>query len=196
MARATQESPKTAYQVEPYRKARLPSLLISHQDLHTIDSNRLAHEIKAVVDVEAPVHEADVTRRLIESYGLSRAGNRIAAKVSEALKAGTRAGLFFYADGFVYADKQREVRIRSREALETTERKIELVAPEEIDAALLEVVRLGFSMKSEAAISGALEMLGFGRVTSRMKELVGARIDKLLATNRLIQVDTMLRKGQ
>jgi very-short-patch-repair endonuclease len=196
MARVTQESAKTAYQVEPYRKARLPSLLISHQDLHTIDSNRLAHEIKAVVDVEAPVHEADVTRRLIEAYGLSRAGNRIAAKVSEALKTGTSIGLFFYANGFVYTDKQREVRIRSREALETTERKIELVAPEEIDAALLEVVRLGFSMKSEAAISGALEMLGFGRVTGRMKQLVGARIDKLLATNRLIQVDTMLRKGQ
>ena len=149
-----------------------------------------------MVDVEAPVHEADVTRRLIESYGLSRAGNRIAAKVSEAIKAGTRAGLFFYADGFVYADKRREVRIRSREALEPTERKIELVASEEIDAALLEVVRLGFSMKSEAAISGALEMLGFGRVTSRMKELVDVRIEKLLATNRLIQVDTMLRKGQ
>jgi hypothetical protein len=112
---------------------------------------------------------------------LSRAGNRIAAHVSEAIKAGTRAGLFFYVDGFIYADQQREARIRSREALETAERKIELVAPEEIDAALLEVVRLGFSMESEAAISGALEMLGFGRVTSRMKELVRARIDKLLA---------------
>jgi hypothetical protein len=51
-------------------------------------------------------------------------------------------------------------------------------------------------MESEAAISGALEMLGFGRVTSRMKELVGARIDKLLAANCLTQVDAMLRKGQ
>ena len=51
-------------------------------------------------------------------------------------------------------------------------------------------------MESEAAMSGALEILGFGRVTSRMKELVGARIDKLLATNRLIQVDAMLRKSQ
>src|SRR5262249_42046287 len=138
----------------------------------------------------------DVTRRLMEPYGLSRAGNRIATHVLKAIKAGTRAGLFFYADGFVYADRQREARIRSREALEPSERKIELVAPEEIDAALLEVVRLGFSMSFEAAISGALEMLGFGRVTSRMKELVGARIDELLATNRLIQVDAMLRKGQ
>jgi hypothetical protein len=51
-------------------------------------------------------------------------------------------------------------------------------------------------MGPEAAISEALEMLGFGRATSRMKELVGARIAKLLATHRLIQVDTMLRKGQ
>ena len=69
IARTTQESPRAAYQVEPYRKARLPSLSISHQDLHTIDPNRLAHEIKAVVDVEAPVHEADVTRRLMGAPG-------------------------------------------------------------------------------------------------------------------------------
>src|SRR5207249_20550 len=126
--------------------------------LHVVAPNHVAQKIKAVVDVEAPVHKSVVIRRLMESYGLSRAGNRIAANVSDAIKAGTRARLFFYADGFVYADKQREARIRNREALETTERKIELVAPEEIDAALLEVVRLGFSMESEAAVSGALEM--------------------------------------
>jgi hypothetical protein len=132
----------------------------------------------------------------MESYGVNRAGNRIAATVSEAIKAGVRAGLFFYANGFVYADKQREARIRSREELEPTERKLELVAPEEIDGALLEVVRLRFSMGSAAAISGALEMLGFGRTTNRMKAWMDVRIDKLLATGRLIQVDSMLKKGQ
>ena len=195
MARATQELPGVVYQVEPYRKIRLPSLLGSDQALHMVSPASLAHQIKAVVDVEAPVHESNVTRRLRESYGVNRAGNRIAANVSEAIEAGVRAGLFFYADGFVYADKQREVRIRSREALEPTERKIELVAPEEIDAALLEVVRLGFSMGSAAAISGALEMLGFGRATNRMKEVMDVRLEQLLATSRLIQVDSMLRKG-
>lgn len=194
IARATQESPRSVYQVEPYRKASLPSLLGSNQALHMVDPTSLAHQIKAVVDVEAPVHESNVTRRLRESYGVNRAGNRIAANVSEAIKAGVRAGLFFYADGFVYADKQREVRIRSREALEPTERKIELVAPEEIDAAILEVVRLGFSMGSAAAISGALEMLGFGKATNRMKEAMDVRIDELLATGRLIQVDSLLKK--
>jgi hypothetical protein len=134
MARATQEHSKTAYQVEPYRKVRLPDLCASNQALHTVDPKRLAHDIKAVVDVEAPIHEADVTRRLMESYGLSRAGNRIAANISEAIKAGTRAGLFFYADGFLYTDKQREARIRSRGTLEPAERKLELVAPEEYES--------------------------------------------------------------
>jgi very-short-patch-repair endonuclease len=196
MVRTTQEAPRAVCQVEPYRKARLPNLFGANQALHTVDPHRLAQQIKAIVAVEAPVHEADVTRRLMESYGLSRAGTRIAATISEALKAGTGAGLFFYTDGFVYADQQREASIRSREALEPTERKIELVAPEEIDAALLEVVRLGFSLGSEAAIVGALEMLGFGRVTSRMKELVDTRLAKLIAMKRLIQVDTMLQKGQ
>jgi very-short-patch-repair endonuclease len=194
LARATRENPTSTYQVEPYRKVRLPSV-VSNQALHVVDPSHLAQAIKAVVDVEAPVHESEVTRRLMESYGLSRAGNRIAANVSEAIKGGTRAGLFFYADGFLYIDRQREAKIRSREMLEATERKIELVAPEEIDVALLEVVRLGFSMESEAAIGSALEMMGFGRVTNRMKDLVNARIHKLLASNRLIQVDAMLREG-
>lgn len=191
LARATRENSPSAYQVEPYSKVRLPRVA-SNQALHTVDPNHLAQAIKAVVDVEAPVHELEATRRLTESYGLSRAGNRIAAHVSKAIKIGISAGLFFYADGFLYTDRQREAKIRNRERLEASERKIEWVAPEEIDAALLEVVRLGFSMDAEAAIAGALEMLGFGRVTSRMKELVNARIDNLIDTNRLVRIDAML----
>jgi very-short-patch-repair endonuclease len=158
LTRATLENSPSVYQVEPYSKVRLPSVASNHA-LHTVDPNHLAQAIKAVVDVEAPVHESEVTRRLMESYGLSRAGNRIAAHVSEAIKIGIRVGVFFYADGFLYRDRQREAKIRNRERLEASERKIELVAPEEIDAALLEVVRLGFSMDAEAAIAGALAVV-------------------------------------
>jgi restriction endonuclease-like protein/uncharacterized protein DUF3320 len=196
IARAAQESPKSTYQVEPYRKAQLPRLLLSKQELYAVDSHRIAFEIKAVVDIEAPVHESEVTRRLLESYGVSRAGSRIAAHVLNAIEAGSNAGLFYYAAGFLYRDNRCEARIRSRKALEPTERKLELVAPEEIDAALLEVVRLGFSIGSEAALAGVLEMLGFGRVTSRMKELVRARLDQLVAANRLIEIQDRLRKSQ
>lgn len=147
IARAAQESPQSTCQVEPYRKAQPPRLLPSNQELHAVNPNRLAYEIKGVVDVEAPVHESEVTRRLLESYGVSRAGNRIVTQVSKAIEAGTKAGLFFYADDFLYTDEQRQVKIRSRATLEPTERKFELVAPEEIDAALLEVVRLVFGLK-------------------------------------------------
>jgi len=42
------------------------------------------------------------------------------------------------------------------------DRKIEWVAPEELDAALLAVVRMGYSITPDAAVAGALDMLGFG----------------------------------
>ena len=40
IARTTQENPKAAYQIEPYRKARLPNLCASNQALHTVDPKR------------------------------------------------------------------------------------------------------------------------------------------------------------
>lgn len=186
------DSPAAASNVT-YRKAELGSHSIPVPELHTEDPRRLAYAIKAVVAAEAPVHKDDVTRRLLKRYGVERAGNRISATIDQAIEAGAKAALFFYADGFVYTDERRTAQIRNRSILEPGERKIELVAPEELDAALLEVVRQGFSMRADTAIDSALELLGFGRVTKRMKEVAGARIDHLLAAHRLIQVDSILR---
>lgn len=178
---------------EPYRKAELGQLpAFNAPELHMVDPRQLAYTIKAVVAAEAPVHQEAVTRRLLARYGLGRAGNRIVAAINQAIAAGVAAGLFVHADGFLYADGQRPARIRSRAGLEPAERKIELVAPEELEAALLETVRLGFSIKPEAAIDKALELLGFNRATKRMNQLMAARIDALLAARRLAQVGGML----
>ncbi|HEY1011124.1 MAG TPA: DUF3320 domain-containing protein, partial [Herpetosiphonaceae bacterium] len=189
--RQARETPAPA--AEPYRKAELGRLPPGHApELHQVPPQQLAYTIKAVVAVEAPVHREDVTRRLLARYGLTRAGSRIAGAVDEAVAVGARAGLFVHAGGFLYADGQRAARPRSRAALEPAERKIELVAPEELDAALLETVRLGFSIRPAAAIDNALELLGFARVTKRMGELLEARIAALLADGRLIQADGLL----
>lgn len=175
-----------------YRKAMLPSLEFSGYGLHDAPVDRLATLVKSIVDIESPVHEAEVIKRLMESFGVSRAGSRIVENVGVAIKQGHRSGMFHHADGFVYVDTTRTAQVRNRSALESPERKIEWVAPEELDCALLEVIKLGFSMSQDAAVSGALDSLGFGRVTANVASTMNARVERLLRTKRLTRQEEKL----
>lgn len=179
------EEAESATTAMAYCKAALPSAASSAEALHEVPAPRLALMVKAVVDIEAPVHEIEVTKRLMESFGVSRAGNRITENVGVAINHGHRTGMFHYAGGFVYIDKTRAAKVRNRSVLESTERKIELIAPEELDTALLDVVRMGFSISPDAAVSGALDILGFGRASANIVNTMNSRIDGLLKTRRL-----------
>lgn len=179
-----------------YRKFILPSSLSSGYPLHETPLEHLALLVKSVVEIEAPLHEAEVTRRLMASFGVSRAGVRIVERVALALSHGHRAELFQQADGFIYADKERSATVRNRSALASSERRIEWVAPEEIEVALLAVVRMGFSLSPDAAVSAALDSLGFGRATANIAHTVGLRIEGLLNTGQLVLCDEKLVVGQ
>ncbi|MCX7127205.1 DUF3320 domain-containing protein [Aeromonas sp.] len=169
---------------QPYVKANL-ALVASSTELHQEKSERLARMIQSVVDVEAPVHSMEVTRRLMGAFGVTRAGVRITAAVEKAILLGARQRLFNSKDGFLYSADSRTIPIRSRAHWVSAERKLEWVAPEEMDNALLETVTLGFSMNSDDAISGALGLLGFGRATSKISAELEKRIHHLTATGRL-----------
>lgn len=168
-----------------YVKATLPSSEASGFGLHEVPAERLAILVKSVVDIESPVHEAEVIKRLMESFGVSRAGNRIVENVCVAIRQGHLVGMFHHAGGFVYADKSQIAKVRNRSAFEPQERKIEWVAPEELDAALVDVVRMGFSISQDAAVSSALDTLGFGRVTANIANAMNARVEELVETKRL-----------
>jgi very-short-patch-repair endonuclease len=192
IARDIVEDSNSAALAMAYRKASLPSMASTGYALHEVPLDRLASLVKTVADVEAPVHEAEITKRLMESFGVSRAGNRITENVAAALGHGHRAGLFHVMGGFVYGDKRRSAAVRNRSAFESSARKIEWVAPEELDAALLESVRQGFSLGQEAAVSAALESLGFGRVTVNIASAMNTRIDGLLKGKQLLLQDEKL----
>jgi len=148
--------------------------------------------ISSVVEVESPVHESDITRRLMAAFGVARAGSRIASAVQEAIRLGCRQQQFLQRDGFVYSVNGQAVQIRNRGQLDASERKIELVSVEEMDLALLETVTLGFSMTSEDAVSGALSLLGFGRATAKISGVLEARLDALTRAGHLACVNGML----
>lgn len=178
--------PDASFEVNYYQKAELPPWP-GTQALHEVSASMLSKSIESIVRVEAPVHESSVTKRLLTAFNLGRAGNRIVDNVTSAIKYGHHNGAFHYQAGFVYADSSLGAKVRNRSMLESAERKIELVPPEEIDAALLEVIQMSFSISRESAVSAVLEMLGFGRATSNISGAINARIEKLIASGKVKQ---------
>ena len=178
----------------PYVKARIPPVS-SMTELHQEKPERLMQMIRSVVEIEAPVHTSEVTRRIMEAYGVTRAGARITSAIEEAIRFGARKEAYLTRGSFVYSTGGKSVPTRSRAHFETTERKIEWVAPEELDQALLETVTLGFSMSREDAISGALGLLGFGRATSKIAGVLEERLRELIAHQRLQMVNGVVSVG-
>lgn len=175
---------------QPYVKARLPA--VAGQELHEADNATLAGLIQTVAAVESPVHVDEVAKRLMDAYGVTRSGSRIAARLGVALQHAAAQRLIEVRGGFVYAIGGDPVQARDRSSFGPTERKIELVAPEEIDAALLDVVRLGFSLAPDAAIAAAIDLLGFGRTTQKISAVVEERLIQLTNIGLLVKSNNAL----
>lgn len=176
-----------------YVKARLAPVA-SLNELHQEKPERLMQMIRTVVEVEAPVHTTEVTRRLMEAFGVTRAGSRITNAVEQAIRLGVQHRLFHGRGDFMYSveNKAIPIPIRSRAHFESSERKVEWVAPEELDQALVETITLGFSMSREEVISGALALLGFGRATAKISGMIDERIVVLVNSGSLRMVDGLV----
>lgn len=172
---------------KPYVKVRLDA--VSNMQLHQTGLDQLGVMIKRVVSAEAPVHRDEVTKRLMDAYNVVRTGSRITSTVQEAIDHCSARRLFEVRGDFLYEGDMTHFPVRDRSAFVSTDRKIEWVAPEEIDAALLESIRLGFSLSFEGAVTSAIDMLGFGRATQKISSAVDDRLNLLIESKRAISAN-------
>lgn len=174
----------------PYQKARLSRMTGS--GIVETRTEVLSNLIQQVLHAEGAIHVSEITKRLMEAFGVSRAGSRIAAKVDEAVKDCHRRAVAVVRGDFVYPPGNEPIQIRDRSELDSSERNIELVPPEEIDRALEESVRMGFSMPMDDAVPTVLSLLGFGRATQRITSVVEERLEQLVKGNILHSKDGIL----
>jgi hypothetical protein len=132
----------------------------------------------------------------MEAFGIVRAGARITASVQDAVTEGQRRQWVELRGEFLYEPGNFNVVVRDRSAWPSADRKIEWVAPEEIEAALLESLRLGFSLSRQDAASAAIELLGFGRATQRIAAAVDERVEHLITTQRAVLKAGMVALAQ
>ncbi|MEM1043371.1 MAG: DUF3320 domain-containing protein [Bacteroidota bacterium] len=176
---------------EPYVKAKLRGHL---EPLHEVPKHILAGDVGHVVRVESPVHFDEVARRILDASGVSRLGSRIRKAIESAtLLAEARNGIVRRGD-FLYLSSQKraDVPVRERSDLSAGSRKFDFIAPEEVRAAIAEVISSSFGIAAEDLALEVCRMFGFGQTSEQMRVAVAGALADMQSAGTVAERHGML----
>jgi hypothetical protein len=175
---AAPTNPLPALPAPDYLLAELTiSAGLQQQGLQRVPLPQLHHWLLSVVTTEGPVHIEEAMRRVLDAYGITRLGPRIRTILADAVeKLHVSQRLQRRGDFLWLPDQVAAVHPRSRANVPAGSRKLELIAPEEIDAAVMQVVEHALGMRPDDIPPAACSLLGFGATSERMRGMVNGRV--------------------
>jgi len=181
------EPPPLAIQAQSSTKYMFAKIRINLgiQELHEVSREQLAHWLTQVVSIEGPIHWLEAAKRIADAAGVQRVGNRIQKAFLSACTYGHMYKVFENRKGFLWTYEPSPVLVRDRSDFPPQQKKIELVAPEEICNAIEQAVKESYGIAAEDVAIAACRRLGFARVTEDMRVTVEEQRDKLVKGGRL-----------
>ena len=156
-----------AYEV--CRSLRIPVM----GELHDVSAASLAFAIEDVVQVEGPVHLAEVIRRIRTLWGLHRAGNRIREAVERGIQLAVD-GRIVERDGDFLRIPNTTTPLRRRNG--DPPARIDLISDAEIAESVKHVLRMQFATARRDLINAAARRLGIQATSSAVE----TRVDEVV----------------
>jgi very-short-patch-repair endonuclease len=160
---------------------------LNGDELHEVRHDVLASWVVEVVKIESPVHISEIMRRIANGAGLNRVGNRIKAALESACEYAERTGEIRRQGEFFWTKEMVRPVIRDRSSLPTASRKMDLVAPEELAAAIEQIVRNSYGIERESVGPEVSRIFGFSRTGDEIRNTIENMIDHLLSNGTLKQ---------
>ncbi len=163
--------------------------------LHETAAGTLAEWIARVVEVESPVHLDEVMVRVRTAAGVGRSGSRIRARMGVGARAGAEQGLYRIDEGeFLWRPGHETVEVRRRDGeIPGSLRRPEMIAPEEVGAALVHVVRASYGIGAEDAVVEAVRLFGFRRAGRSIVERFRGVLEDLVRDGGVVGEGGVLR---
>ncbi|CAM3780307.1 DUF3320 domain-containing protein [Marinicrinis lubricantis] len=171
---------------EPYRAAEL-HIDLKGKDFHTMPLPLVSSWVLQVVEAESPVHVNEVMKRITDAAGLKRLGSRIQEHLEQAIE---NAGEVERRGEFLWLKGMQTATVRNRSAL--TNKKVDYIAKEEMEAAIEKVVRECFGADEDTVIHSVVQTLGFARVTDDIRAYVKPIIEYMIENQALLLKNNML----
>ena len=187
---AVPQKPTSEYMVYPYRKAELK---VRNSDIDTLVSGVLDSEInsriKTILMVEAPISEPMLTRRLLQSFGITRSGARLQAKLTATYR--TLDAIVTQSEGISFywlptSSPETYLQIRTEDE-SGWHREIKDIPVEEIACAVCHTLREQFSLFTADLIVESAKLLGFTRPGAAAVKSINEAIKLAMDNGRIIQ---------
>lgn len=166
---------------DPYQLAQ-PTVYLGGWEFHEVPESSVLEWVKEVVDVESPVHLDEAAARVAGAAGLQRVGSRIWSRVAESVELGVREGVLARNGSFLWRPGRQDPKVRGRGALPNGHklRSPEMIAPEEIGAALRRAIETSYGISSDDAVAEACRLMGFRRRGAKLARAYAQVLDSLV----------------
>lgn len=173
-------SPALSRRPAPYVFASLE--IEPGEEPHTIAEPRLVALVAQIVQVEQPIHEDEVARRLASACGLQRAGGRAQQAVKRGLLAARSQGRLSADGSFWSVASQERPAPRDRSGLTAADqvRKAAMIAPAELAATARLVLAENQALEIADLITETTRALGFARTGVDLAAAIEAAIHERL----------------
>ncbi len=177
----------------PYRQASVA--VPTDREPHEVEVPVMAAIVRRIVEVEGPIHAAEIVARVRTLWGLQRAGNRIQAAVARGLAYAARQGGIDTEDHCAIM-AGAAIAVRDRSAADSASlRKPDLLPPQEIREAVRRVIAANFGGSIEHVTIEVARLFGFKSTSAQLRSVVEAQIDRLVRDGTLDSRDGMLSLG-
>lgn len=160
---------------------------------HRLPTKEMARICRRIVECEGPMPEDEVSLRVRDLWGMSKAGGRIVEAVAQAIRSLLLVGQLQREEGFVQIPGAPVVVRNRATAKSPTLRKVEALPPCELREALREILRRSHGCQRAELPAAAARAFGFGSVTAAMREAVAVGLSKLVEDGTAVEVDGLVR---
>jgi hypothetical protein len=154
---------------------------------HEVPVSVMSPILRRIIEIEGPVHQEEIARRVAALFGKQKAGARIAASVDRALGHLKSTVPEILAEGgfWLTAETKRDIPLRNRSRAPLALRKATLLPPLEIEAAICRVLADNGALSREDLPRAVALLFGFQRTGPEFRPVVIPVIDAMVSSGRL-----------
>lgn len=176
--------------VEP-SKLNFPYYRIGDWRTAVFDYNKgnlenLSARIRAVVEVEQPIHLDLLYRRLVSAFGNEKATKPIRYTIDQALE-NVMANEVVIEDGFVRFKTFTDVKARIPNGAQ--DRNIEYISKMEIADAMMTVIKHSYGIDKDALCAEVTSIFGYDRMGPKIAKAMNDTIDYMMQNNMVTIID-------
>lgn len=192
--------PTTGSQIaKSYRKVRIDlSPLKPDLELDPRKRNmaQWAQAVSLIVKNEGPMHVAEAKDRVLEGLRIGKADSQLSETFRLAVQyAEVKNQLEAHGD-FLYPTDAEPLAPRNRSKLSGTVGAFDRIAPEELEATILQVVKYSAGIERSQIAQSALQILGCKTIPDSASEKIDAHVEALCASGGLKECDGQIHFGE